>query len=81
MGKRHLVVISVDALVYEDIADTRELPLFAELIRGGSLTKNVLTVYPSLTHTVHASIITGQPAGITGIVSNTVFTPGSSDMP
>jgi predicted AlkP superfamily pyrophosphatase or phosphodiesterase len=81
MGKRHLVVISVDALVYEDIADTRELPLFAELIRGGSLIKNVRTVYPSLTHTVHASIITGQPAGVTGIVSNTVFTPGSADMP
>ena len=81
MGKRHLVVISVDALVYEDIADTSELPLFAELIRGGSLTKNVLTVYPSLTHTVHASIVTGQPAGVTGIISNTVFTPGEADMP
>ena len=54
MGKRHLIVISVDALVYEDVADTSELPLFAELIRGGSLTGNIITVYPSLTHTVHA---------------------------
>ena len=81
MGKRHLVVISVDALVYEDIADTSGLPLFAELISGGTLIKNVLTVYPSLTHTVHASIVTGQPAGVTGIVSNTVFTPGTADMP
>ncbi|MBP0985590.1 MAG: alkaline phosphatase family protein [Oscillospiraceae bacterium] len=81
VGKRHLVVISVDALVYEDIADTSGLPLFAELISGGTLIKNVLTVYPSLTHTVHASIVTGQPAGVTGIVSNTVFTPGTADMP
>ena len=81
MGKRHLIVISVDALVYEDIADTSELPLFAELIRGGSLTRNIITVYPSLTHTVHASIVAGQPAGVTGIVSNTVFTPGEADMP
>ena len=81
MGKRHLVVISVDALVYEDISDTGELPLFAKLLREGTLIKNVLTVYPSLTHTVHASIVTGQPAGVTGIVSNTVFTPGTTDMP
>ena len=81
MGRRHLIVISVDALVYEDIADTKDLPLFGELIRNGSLTKNVRTIYPSLTHPVHASILTGHPAGSTGITANTVFTPGEKDMP
>ena len=81
MGRRHLVVISADALVYEDIADTKNLPLFQELIQKGSLTKNVRTIYPSLTHPVHASIITGLPAGPTGIIANTVFTPGKKDMP
>ena len=81
MGKKHLIVISVDALVYEDIKDTSELPVFGKMISGGSLIKNVLTIYPSLTHPVHASIITGQPAGVTGITANTVFTPGDADMP
>ena len=81
MKKRHLVVISVDALVYEDICDTSRLPLFEKLIKGGSLIKNVRTIYPSLTHPVHASIITGQTAGKTGIISNTLFTPGTADMP
>ena len=81
MGKRHLIVISVDALVYEDIADTGELPLFAELIRGGSLTKNVITVFPTLTHAVHASIVAGQPTGVTGVIANTKFVPGTDDMP
>ncbi len=81
MDRKHLIVISVDALVYEDIADRRELPLFDKLINEGSFTEQVMTIYPSLTHAVHAAIIAGKPAGDTGVISNTVFTPGSRDMP
>ncbi len=79
--RNNLVVISVDALVYEDIEDRRELPLFDSLIENGTLIKSVTTIYPTLTHPVHASIIAGQPAGKTGITANTRFTPGSEDMP
>ena len=81
MKDRHLIVISVDALVTEDLSDLSELPNLRMLIEGGSFTKRVTTIYPTLTHPIHATIITGQPAGVTGITENTIFTPGSEDMP
>ncbi len=77
----HLIVISVDALVYEDIEDRRELPVFDMLVKDGTFIKSVRTIYPSLTHAVHAAIIAGQPAGKTGVPSNTIFTPGAEKMP
>ncbi|MCR4728288.1 MAG: alkaline phosphatase family protein [Lachnospiraceae bacterium] len=81
MSKKHLIIISVDALVGEDLENLSELPNFRKMIENGSFTKNIITIYPSLTHAVHASIITGQPAGITGVTENTRFTPGEKDMP
>ncbi len=81
MKEKHLIVISVDALVTEDLSDLSELPNLRKLIEGGSFTKKVTTIYPALTHPIHASIITGQPAGVTGITENTRFTPGVTDMP
>lgn len=78
---RHLIVISVDALVTDDLAYVDGLPTFHEMMANGSVIRNVLTVYPSLTHCVHASIMTGRAAGDTGITENTIFTPGSEDMP
>lgn len=73
MEDKHLIVISVDALVYEDIEYAKTLPSFGKVLENGALIKRVKTIYPSLTHPVHASIITGCPAGVTGIYSNEVF--------
>ena len=81
MTEKHLIIISVDALVAEDLENIDELPVFAKMIRNGFYRKNIITIYPSLTHPVHASIITGQPAGVTGITGNTVFVPGKKEMP
>ena len=75
----HLIVISVDALVYEDIEYLKTLPAFSRLLDGASVIERVRTIYPSLTHPVHASIITGAPAGITGVISNHIFNPRSPD--
>lgn len=77
----HLIIISVDALVAEDLECLDELPAFGKMITDGFYQKNIITVYPSLTHAVHASIITGQSAGITGITGNTIFTPEKKEMP
>ena len=76
MKNKHLIVLSVDALVYEDLEYARTLPNFKKLLEGGSLIKRVKTIYPSLTHPVHATILTGAPAGKTGIVRNERFCPG-----
>ena len=70
---RHLIVISVDALVFEDLEFASSLPNFKYLIENGSQIKKVRTIYPSLTHPVHASILTGATAGKTGIINNRLF--------
>ena len=75
MKSNHLIVVSVDALVYEDLEYAKTLPNFGRLIKGGAIIERVKTIYPSLTHPVHASIISGVPAGATGIVSNARFVP------
>lgn len=77
MKKKHLIVVSVDALVFEDLEYAKTLPMFSKILREGSLVERIETIYPSLTHPVHASIISGCPAGVTGVVNNTHFTPGS----
>lgn len=76
--KKHLVVISVDAMVQEDVATFLEMSNAAALFRRRLLVKRMRTVYPSLTHPVHASIITGRPCGQTGIVHNERFDPQAS---
>lgn len=75
MKNKHLIVVSVDALVYEDLEYAKTLPNFGRLIKVGAIIERVKTIYPSLTHPVHASIISGVPAGATGIVSNARFVP------
>ena len=73
--EKHLIVVSVDAMVYEDLAYCKNLPNFAKILKEASLIERVLTIYPSVTHPVHATIISGNPAGKTGIVNNLVFNP------
>jgi len=77
MHDKHLVVISVDALVFEDLEYARNLPHFARILKEGSIVQRVRTIWPSVTHPVHASIMTGQPSGVTRIIHNTPFEPGN----
>ena len=81
MTNKHLIVISVDALVYEDLEYAKTLPHFGKILENGALIKKVKTIYPSLTHPVHASIITGCPAGETGVYANEVFGVSSDKKP
>ena len=76
---KHLLVVSVDAMVFEDIEYCKTLPNFSEIIDGASVIERVRTIYPSLTHPVHATMITGNPAGVTGIVNNSMFNPKTPD--
>ena len=81
MKDKHLIVVSVDALVYEDLEYAATLPAFGKILKEGALIRRVETIYPSLTHAVHASIMTGCPAGKTGIVSNDIFEAGKFGRP
>lgn len=76
---KHVVLISIDALVFEDIERVKDMPNFKRLLNGAAIIKRVQTIYPSVTHPVHATILTGAPAGITGITNNLVFKPQAPD--
>ncbi len=78
---KHLIVVSVDAMVYEDLALLKTTPNVGKLIREGSIVERVKTIYPSLTHPVHASLMSGCPAGKTGVPNNTLFQPGVKNTP
>ena len=70
---KHLIVVSVDAMVYEDLEYCKTLPNFSKILKDASVIERVCTIYPSLTHPVHATLITGKTAGGTGIVNNIAF--------
>jgi predicted AlkP superfamily pyrophosphatase or phosphodiesterase len=73
MKNKHLIVISLDAFVFEDLEYAKTLPNFAKLMKNCSIIERVKTIYPSVTHPVHATLITGAPAGVTGAVNNSIF--------
>ena len=81
MKDKHLIVVSVDALVYEDLEYAKNLPCFGKVIESGSIIERVKTIYPSLTHPVHASLITGCTPEMTGIPSNELFGIGVDNKP
>lgn len=77
--KKHLVVISVDAMVFEDLEYLKSCPNFKRLLDGAAVIERVKTVYPSVTHAVHATMITGATPGVTGIINNHIFKPAAPD--
>ena len=76
---KHLIVVSIDAMVYEDLEYAKTLPNFSKIINGASVIERVRTIYPSLTHPVHATLITGNTAGVTGVINNSVFNEKTPD--
>ena len=74
----HLIVVSVDALVYEDLELLGKQPNVKRLMENGSLIRHMRTVYPSLTHIVHTTLVTGCTPDRTGIIANEHFEPGNA---
>ncbi len=72
---RKLMVISVDSMITEDIGVIRKLPNFERILKDSSVVRNVLTTYPSLTHSVHPSIATGCRPWKHGAFNNELFQP------
>lgn len=54
-----LLVMCVDALFTDDLADVRHLPGFSEILSKAAIYENVYCVYPTLTYVCHATIMTG----------------------
>ena len=73
--KKKLLLISLDAMIGKDIEILKTLPTFAPILEKASIVKSVETVYPSMTYTEHASIVSGTYPEKHGVITNEVFTP------
>ncbi|MDE5977111.1 MAG: alkaline phosphatase family protein [Turicibacter sp.] len=73
--KKKLLLMSLDAMIGKDIEILRTLPTFGPILEKASIVKSVETVYPSMTYTAHASIISGTYPHKHGVINNEVFTP------
>lgn len=72
---KHLVVISVDALNKLDYDYIKTLPTFNSFITDGAHSKDVTSVYPTVTYTCHTSLSTGNYAKSHGIYNNELYDP------
>ena len=79
MMKQKLVVISFDAMVYEDLAILSSFPCFSKFIKQGAMVKRIRSVYPSLTYPCHATMRTGCWPETHGVINNTHMEPGDAD--
>ena len=69
--KQKLFILSMDAMVHEDVAYMMQKPNFARIMAKRAEVEKVCTVYPSMTYPAHTAIITGCRPGKHGIFNNT----------
>ncbi len=81
MKQQRLIVVSADALVFDDMAHLRTLPNYKKYLAGGAEIQKVRSIYPTITYPVHVSIATGTYPDRHSIVSNYEFIPGKTKLP
>jgi len=74
MGKK-LVVISVDALSIDNWEQVTGLPTFKALMEQGAYSRELRSIFPTLTYAVHATIVTGMHPATHGILHNHPLQP------
>ncbi len=70
MKKRKLVLLSLDAMITEDVEYLSDRPLVKKILEEGVWIKRLRTVYPANTYPCHASMITGAYPCKTGVDTN-----------
>ena len=73
-----LIVVSMDALFYEDLEYLSQKPSFRHLLGHCAMIKRVKSIYPTLTYPCHATMATGCFPKKHGVVNNTCFAPGNA---
>ncbi|HPK16951.1 MAG TPA: ectonucleotide pyrophosphatase/phosphodiesterase [Clostridia bacterium] len=68
-----LLVLSMDAMIAEDLEYLRDKPNFKRLFAACARVRKVRTIYPSITYPAHTSVITGCRPGKHGVTDNTVW--------
>ena len=73
---QYIILISLDSVYEDDFERLSKMPIFNELIQRGAYSKEVTSVYPTLTYPIHTSIITGTYPNKHGIYHNHALQPG-----
>lgn len=77
METNKLVVISVDAMVGEDIEFARTLPAFSRLLENAAVAE-IEAIFPTLTYPNHTAQLTGCGPATSGIYNNLQFQPAEA---
>lgn len=72
---KHLVVLSYDAFSEDNWEKASRLPNLSQLIKNGSYSKELKSVYPTLTYVVHTTMVTGVYPERHGIYHNSPLQP------
>jgi predicted AlkP superfamily pyrophosphatase or phosphodiesterase len=71
---RHVILISIDGFAAFHLADTSiDLPNIRALAAAGAAAESSETVFPSVTHPSHTTLVTGVTPRRHGVVDNTVI--------
>lgn len=76
---KHVIMISLDGVYEDDFENLCNKKAFKELINKGAYSKEVTTVYPTLTYPIHTSIITGVYPNKHGVIHNNDLQPGVAE--
>ena len=76
--KKRLLLISADAMVFEDLKYQEELPQIRRLLENGSRVNRAKSIYPTLTYPCHTTMISGCFPCRHGVVNNEEFLPGET---
>ncbi len=72
MKKQKFVIVSNDAMVYEDLEYLSHKQSFKHLMSNGAIVKTLKTVYPSITYACHTAMISGCYPNKTGLYNNEI---------
>lgn len=67
---QHVVVISEDAMVYDDLEELQYMPCFGRILPQAAIVESIRSVYPTLTYPNHTSMRTGAYCYKHGIINN-----------
>jgi len=67
---KYAVVISEDAMIYEDLAYLKELPAFSSIWDQAAIIKHNRSIYPTITYPCHTTMRTGCFPDRHGVINN-----------
>lgn len=79
--QQKLIVLSADALVYEDVEYMRNLPNYKKYLEGGCRVKRQRSIYPTITYPCHTTMRTGVWPEKHGVLGNLELRPGEDYVP